>query len=66
VVVEPRVMEIGYGAIEPMIDAHVLLMQQTGLDSASVEAWKRELEYANLAGTFFMGMTMFLATGRKP
>jgi hypothetical protein len=29
-------------------------------------AWRRELEYTNLAGTFFMGMTMFAATGRKP
>jgi ubiquinone/menaquinone biosynthesis C-methylase UbiE len=66
VVVAPRVVEVGYGAIEPMIDAHIVLIQEAGLDAAAVEAWKRELEYANLAGTFFMGMTMFLATGRKP
>ena len=66
VVVEARVLEIGYGAIEPMIDAHVTLMQQAGLGAEAVEEWKRELEYANLAGTFFMAMTMFLATGRKP
>jgi len=64
--VQPRVLEIGYGAIEPMIDAHVALMQQAGLGDEAVEAWHRELEYANLAGTFFMGMTMFAATGRKP
>jgi ubiquinone/menaquinone biosynthesis C-methylase UbiE len=64
--VQPRVLEIGYGAIEPMIDAHVALMQQTGLAAEEVEGWRRELEYANLAGTFFMGMTMFMATGRKP
>jgi ubiquinone/menaquinone biosynthesis C-methylase UbiE len=64
--VRPRVLEIGYGAIEPMIDAHVALMQQTGIGVETVEAWKRELEYANMAGTFFMGMTMFLATARKP
>ena len=66
VVVEARVLEIGYGAIEPMIDAHVTLIQQAGLGAEAVEEWKRELEYANLAGTFFMAMTMFLATGRKP
>ena len=66
VVVEPRVVEVGFGAIEPMIDAHAALMQQSGIGAESVEAWKRELEYANLAGTFFMAMTMFLATGRKP
>ncbi len=65
VVVEPRVVEVGYGAIEPMIDAHLVLIEEAGLDVAAVEAWKRELEYANLGGTFFMGMTMFLATGRK-
>jgi ubiquinone/menaquinone biosynthesis C-methylase UbiE len=66
VVVEPRVLEVGYGAIEPMIDAHVALMQQAGVGAGELEAWKRELEYSNLAGTFFMAMTMFLATGRKP
>jgi ubiquinone/menaquinone biosynthesis C-methylase UbiE len=65
VVVEPRVLEVPFGAVEPMIDAHVVLMQQAGLDVGAVEAWKRDLEYANLAGTFFMGMTMFMATGRK-
>jgi len=66
VVVEPRVMEVGYGAIEPMIDSHLLLMESAGLDPSSVQEWRRELEYANLAGTFFMAMTMFMATGRKP
>jgi len=64
--VRPRVLEIGFGAIEPMINAHVALMQQSGLGVDAVEAWRRELEYANLAGTFFMGMTMFAATARKP
>jgi ubiquinone/menaquinone biosynthesis C-methylase UbiE len=64
--VRPLVLEIGYGAIEPMIDAHVALMQQAGLSADDVEAWRRELEYSNLAGTFFMGMTMFAATARKP
>jgi ubiquinone/menaquinone biosynthesis C-methylase UbiE len=65
VVVEPRVLEVPYGAVEPMIDAHVALLQQAGLGVDAVEAWKRDLEYANLAGTFFMAMTMFMATGRK-
>jgi ubiquinone/menaquinone biosynthesis C-methylase UbiE len=64
--VRPLVLEVGYGAIEPMIDAHVALMQQTGLGAEAIEAWKQELEYANLAGTFFMAMTMFSAIGRKP
>jgi hypothetical protein len=64
--VRPLVLEIGYGAIEPMIDAHVALMQQAGLSAGDVDAWRRELEYSNLAGTFFMGMTMFAATARKP
>ena len=63
--VRPLVLEIGYGAIEKMIDAHVTLMRQAGLGAADVEAWRRELEYTNLAGTFFMGMTMFAATARK-
>ena len=66
VVVEPRVLEVGYGAVEPMIDAHVALMQQAVLGADAAGAWKRELEYSNLAGTFFMAMTMFMATGRKP
>jgi ubiquinone/menaquinone biosynthesis C-methylase UbiE len=64
--VRPVVLEIGFGAIEPMINAHVALMQQTGLGVEAVDGWRRELEYANLAGTFFMGMTMFAATARKP
>jgi ubiquinone/menaquinone biosynthesis C-methylase UbiE len=64
--VRPLVLEIGYGAIEKMIDAHVTLMRQAGVGAAEVEAWQRDLEYTNLAGTFFMGMTMFAATARKP
>src|SRR5947209_2602133 len=36
------------------------------IDIDTAGAWKRELEYSNLAGTFFMAMTMFMATGRKP
>jgi hypothetical protein len=64
--VRPLVVEVGYGAIEPMIDAHIVLMQQAELGAADLEAWRRELEYSNLAGTFFMAMTMFAATGRKP
>jgi len=64
--VRPRVVEIGYGPMEPMIEIHSQLMTQIGHDSAAVEEWRRELEYTNLAGTFYMGMTMFSATGRKP
>ena len=64
--VRPRVIEIGYGPVEPMITMHAALMEQAGFDAAAVEAWRHELEYANLAGTFYMGMTMFSAVGRKP
>ena len=64
--VQPRVIEISYGAVEPMIAMHVALMLEAGLSAESVEAWQRELEYANLSGTFFMAMTMFSAVGRKP
>ena len=64
--VRPRVIEIGYGPIEPMIDMHSALMEQLGLDLGAIEAWRNELEYANLRGTFYMGMTMFSAVGRKP
>jgi ubiquinone/menaquinone biosynthesis C-methylase UbiE len=64
--VRSRVIEIGYGAAEPMIAMHGALMEEVGIDSGAVEAWRQELEYANLSGTFFMGMTMFSAVGRKP
>jgi len=64
--VRPRVIEIGYGPVEPMIEMHSVLMEQLGLEPGAVEAWRSELEYANLAGTFAMGMTMFSAVGRKP
>lgn len=64
--VRPYVLECPYGAIEPMIDVHVALMLQAGTDAEAVAGWKRELEYRNLAGSFFMGMTMFAAVGRKP
>ena len=64
--VHPRILEIGYGIVEPMIAMHAELMLQAGLAREAVEAWQRELEYANLEGTFYMGMTMFSAVGRKP
>jgi ubiquinone/menaquinone biosynthesis C-methylase UbiE len=64
--VQPRVIEISYGAVEPMIAMHVALMLDAGLSAETVEAWQRELEYANLAGTFYMAMTMYSAVGRKP
>jgi len=63
--VRPQVLEIGYGVIEPMIAMNSAAMEM-GLDAEVVEAWRRELEYANLAGTFYMGMTVFSAVGRKP
>jgi len=64
--VRPRVIEINYGQAEPMIAMHGALMEETGIGAGAVEAWRQELEYANLKGTFFMGMTMFSAVGRKP
>jgi ubiquinone/menaquinone biosynthesis C-methylase UbiE len=64
--VQPRVLEISYGAVEPMIAMHSALMLEAGLSADAVDAWRRELEYANLSGTFFMAMTMFSAVGRKP
>ncbi|MEW6476968.1 MAG: methyltransferase domain-containing protein [Actinomycetota bacterium] len=65
--VRPLVIEVGFGVVEPMIDAHVAgLLAAGSADPAAVEQWRRELEYANLAGTFFMAMTMVLAIGRKP
>jgi hypothetical protein len=64
--VRPQVIECPFGAVEAMIDAHVALMRDAGIAADAVEAWRRDLEYANLAGTFFMGMTMFAAVGRKP
>jgi ubiquinone/menaquinone biosynthesis C-methylase UbiE len=64
--VRPRVIEVSYGTIEPMIAMHVALMLEAGLAPEAVEAWQRELEYANLSGQFFMAMTMFSAVGRKP
>jgi ubiquinone/menaquinone biosynthesis C-methylase UbiE len=64
--VRPWFLECPFGAIEPMIDAHSALMLRAGQDTEAVQRWKQALEYANLAGTFFMGMTMFAAVGRKP
>jgi hypothetical protein len=64
--VRPGILEIGYGIVEPMIAMHAELMLDGGLAAEAVEAWQRELEYANLNGTFYMGMTMFSAVGRKP
>ena len=65
--VRPKVLEIGYGVIEPMIEQHGGWMVESGAVTAEALAqWRQELEYANLSGTFFMGMTMFVALGRKP
>lgn len=64
--VRPAILEIGYGSVEPMIAMHAELLLQSGLAPEAVEAWQQELEYKNLQGTFYMGMTMFSAVGRKP
>ena len=64
--VRPAILEIGYGIVEPMIAMHADLMLQSGLAPETVQAWQQELEFANLKGTFYMGMTMFSAVGRKP
>jgi len=64
--VRPRLIEVGYGPVEPMIDAHTRLLADRGIDADSIAAWRRDLEYSNLAGTFYMAMTLFSAVGRKP
>jgi ubiquinone/menaquinone biosynthesis C-methylase UbiE len=64
--VRPSVLEVGYGAVERMIAMNSGVMRESGVADEVLEAWRRELEYANLAGTFYMGMTVFSAVGRKP
>jgi ubiquinone/menaquinone biosynthesis C-methylase UbiE len=64
--VRPSVLEVSYGAIEPMIAINIGVMRAAGVADEGLEAWRRELEYSNLAGTFYMGMTVFSAIGRKP
>lgn len=61
-----QVVDCPFGVAETMIDAHAALMLEAGAPREAVEAWRKDLEYANLAGTFFMGMTLFAAIGRKP
>lgn len=36
------------------------------VDTDTATEWRRTLEYANPAGTFYMGMTMVVALARKP
>ena len=62
----PSVLEIGYGVVEPIIAMNSGVMRAAGIADEVLAAWQRELEYANLAGTFYMGMTVFSAVGRKP
>jgi ubiquinone/menaquinone biosynthesis C-methylase UbiE len=64
--VRPAVVEVGYGVVEPMITMHAALLAESGVPAEAVETWRRELEYANLSGTFYMGIAMFSAVGRKP
>jgi ubiquinone/menaquinone biosynthesis C-methylase UbiE len=64
--VRALVIDCPFGVVEMLIDGHAPLMVDAGLSREAVDRWRRELEYANLAGTFFMGMTLFAAVGRKP
>jgi ubiquinone/menaquinone biosynthesis C-methylase UbiE len=64
--VRPRVLEVTYGVIEPMITINRPVMGDVGVTDEAIEAWQRELEYANLSGAFYMGITAFSAVGRKP
>lgn len=63
----PRILEIPYRVIEPLIDAHTTWMANRGItDAATIDQWRWELDYANTAGAFFFGLPLFVATGRKP
>jgi ubiquinone/menaquinone biosynthesis C-methylase UbiE len=64
--VRPRLLEVTYAMVEPMIAMNSGLIRAAGVADEVLEAWRRELEYANLAGMFYMGMTVFSAVGRKP
>ena len=64
--VRSSVLEITYGVLEAMIDMNRGIMRRMGVTDEALEAWRKELEFANLAGTFYMGMTVFSAVGRKP
>jgi len=64
--VQPKVVELSYGTVEPMIAVNGGLMLQAGIAPEAVQAWQRELEYRNLAGTLFIAMQVFSAVGRKP
>ena len=64
--VRPSVIELTYGVIEPMIAMNRGIMGAVGITDEVLDAWQRELEYRNLSGTFYMGMTVFSAVGRKP
>jgi hypothetical protein len=64
--VQAQVIDCPFAVVEYLIEGHATLMLDAGVAGDAVERWKRELEYANLAGTFFMGMTLFAVVGRKP
>jgi ubiquinone/menaquinone biosynthesis C-methylase UbiE len=61
-----RMIDCPFGLVETLIDGHAILMLDSGVPRPAVDGWKRELEYANLGGTFLMAMTFFAAVGRKP
>jgi ubiquinone/menaquinone biosynthesis C-methylase UbiE len=64
--VRAQVIDCPFAVVEHLIEGHATLMLEAGVAREAAERWKQELEYANLAGTFFMGMTLFAAVGRKP
>jgi ubiquinone/menaquinone biosynthesis C-methylase UbiE len=63
--VRAQVIDCPFAMVEHLIEAHATLMLESGIARDAADRWRRELEYANLAGTFFMGMTLFAAVGRK-
>jgi ubiquinone/menaquinone biosynthesis C-methylase UbiE len=65
--VEPVLTRLGFGAVEPLLNAHVKLSLETGnVDADRLEGWLADLEYSHLAGTFFMAMPAMVVAGRKP
>jgi len=65
--VEPVLARMGFGAVEPMLNAHAELSVEAGdFEAERVERWLADLEYAHLAGTFFMALALMVVAGRKP
>jgi ubiquinone/menaquinone biosynthesis C-methylase UbiE len=67
VTVEPVLARVTFGAAEPLLAAHAqLVVEAGGVDAERAERWLADLEYAHLAGRFFLAMAVVVATGRKP